>query len=78
MEPKNELHEHTGSKQAKVFITGRQTAPSTDTGRGGSITLSSNFLRRFYLLKTGVPTWSPAISPSSYWPCPEPILGLNQ
>ena len=32
--PKNELWEHTGSKQAKVFITGKQIASSTDTGRG--------------------------------------------
>ena len=33
-EPKNEFCEHTGSKQAKVFITGKQIAPSTDIGRG--------------------------------------------
>ena len=33
MEPKNEFWEHTGGKQAKVFITGKQIAPSTDTGR---------------------------------------------
>ena len=32
-EPKNELHEHTGGKQAKVFITGKQTATRTETGR---------------------------------------------
>ena len=32
MEPKSEFHEHTGSKQAKVFITGKQIAPCTDTG----------------------------------------------
>ena len=31
MEPKNELQEHKGSK---VFITGKQTAPSSDMGRG--------------------------------------------
>ena len=33
-ELKNELREHTGSKQAKVFLTGKQRAPSTDPGRG--------------------------------------------
>ena len=33
-ELKNELLEHTGGKQAKIFIIGRQRAPSTDTGRG--------------------------------------------
>ena len=33
-EPKNELHEYTGSKQAKVFIIGKQIAPSIDSGSG--------------------------------------------
>jgi len=31
---KNELLEHTGGKQARVFIAGRQIAPCTDTRRG--------------------------------------------
>ena len=34
MEPKKELLELTGGKHVKVFITGKQIAPSTDTGRG--------------------------------------------
>lgn len=34
-EMKKELGEHTGGRQANVFIPGRQAAPSTDTGRGG-------------------------------------------
>ena len=33
-EPKNELLEHTGSKHTRVFITGKQIAPSADPGRG--------------------------------------------
>ena len=37
----------------------------------------SNLLRRFYLLKTGVPTWGPAISSSPSWPCLPPVLALS-
>lgn len=42
-EPKNELGEHIGSRQAKVFIIGRQIAPSTETGRGRKSPLSLIF-----------------------------------
>ena len=68
-EPKNELweHTHTGSKQEKVFITGKQIAPGMDTGMEESPFLL--FYGGFYFLKTGVPTWGPHISSFSSWPC---------
>ena len=57
---RTKLHEHTGSKQAKVFITGAQIAPSQHRhwGGGGRVTFSI-VPRGFYFLKTGVPTWGP-------------------
>ena len=48
---KNELGEHTGSKQAKVFMAGKQRAPSTDTGRGRRSPAFQLFCGGFYLLK---------------------------
>ena len=54
--------------RSKKSITGKQIAPSKDTG--GEESPSSNFLRGFYFLKTRVPTWDPDISSFSHWPCP--------
>ena len=71
MELKNELGERTGREQAEVFITGRQTAPSTDTGREESP--RPLFYGCFYHLKTGVPMWGPDIRSSSH--CPVYLYG---
>ena len=70
MELKNEFQEHTGSKQVKIFITGKQRAPSTDTGRGRESPPFLLFYGGFYFLRMGIPTWGPDIFPFSRWPCP--------
>lgn len=68
-ELKNEL-QHTGSKQAQVFITGQQIAPSTDTRRGKKSPPFLSFDGSFYFLRTGVTTWGPDIISFSHWPYP--------
>ena len=70
-EPKNELHKHiqAASKQ-KVFISGKQIAPSTDTGRGRKSPPLYCSVEVFNLLKIGVPKWGPAVCSFSHWPCP--------
>lgn len=68
-ELKNEYQEYTGSKQAQVFITGRQTAPRTDC-EGEEEFPFLLFYGCFYVLRTGVPTWGSDTSSFSHWPCP--------
>ena len=54
MEMKNELRKHTGIEQAKVFITGKQIAPSTDTGRERKSPPSVALLKFLSLYQHGV------------------------
>ena len=70
-EPKNELREHTGGQASQVFITGEQTAPSTDW-EGEEESPFTLFYGGFYFLRMGVPTWGLDIVPVSDWPCPAP------
>ena len=77
MEPKNELCEHTGGKQAKVFITGKQISSSTDTGMGRESPFPT-VLWRLLFLKYRVPMWGPDIIFFPIGLVQSPVSGLIQ